>query len=72
MGFLSEGLEPLKQAQEELLLRLDAMLVELRTMSEILREVHTVLARQQAAPEVAASNGQVSGQVVAAVPDLGA
>jgi hypothetical protein len=30
MGILFDGLEPLKEAQEELMTRLDAILVELR------------------------------------------
>lgn len=44
MGFLSEGLEPLKEAQDELLVRLDAMLVELHTVAEVLHEVRSLLA----------------------------
>ena len=47
MGFLSEGLEPLREAQEQLLLRLDSMLVELRGMSATLSEVRNLLAAEK-------------------------
>ncbi len=65
MGFLNDGLEPRKQAQDELLLRLDAMLVELHTMTEVLYEVRGLLAtgessvalRELARPVPVAGNG---------------
>jgi hypothetical protein len=31
MGILFDGMEPLREAQEELMTRLDAILIELRT-----------------------------------------
>ena len=48
MGFLSEGLEPLREAQEKLLEKLDLMLVELRGISESLSDVKTLLAAERA------------------------
>lgn len=61
MGFLSEGLEPLREAQDELLLRLDAMLVELHTMSEVLHEVRSLLATGAASPAGAVATVSPNG-----------
>lgn len=56
MGILTEGLEPLKVAQAQLLVRLDAVVAELRTMSELLQEMRDLMASQNGV--VASKNGK--------------
>lgn len=61
MVILTEGLEPLKEAQAQLLVRLDSVVVELQTMSEVLHEIRDVLASQSGDadfPFTVAANGQ--------------